>query len=165
MSPRFVSGWGRGPTRFMSPRRMLTSWGSSSSRNRLSHRPRRVIRSQLSCSHSDFGRLIGCIVRNLISLNDRPNSPTRSWTKNPWPRERAELGIGPGPSEDATEVLGLIHHADHGVSEIRPPFDLLDDLPRQSARPDDQHALADVMTAPDPVTQAQPEQEAGDHEK
>ena len=63
------------------------SWGSSSSRYRLSHCPTRVIRSPLSRSHSDFGRPTGCMVRNLTSLKRFPNRPTRSWMKNTEPRE------------------------------------------------------------------------------
>ena len=73
--------------------------------------------------------------------------------------------MGPGRSDDATEVLGAVYDADNGPSEIRPPLDLLDDLPRQGAPPEDQHALLGVTTAPDAMTQAQPEQEADDDEE
>src|SRR5438876_1195091 len=44
--------------------------------------------------------------------------------------------------------------ADEGVAVVRLPLDLLDDLAPEGACPEDQHALADVTTAPDAVTQA-----------
>src|SRR5437867_764461 len=80
--------------------------------------------------------------------------------------ERDDDAIGPGLLNDATEVLGVIHHADDDVSESRLPLDLLDDRAPQSALPEDQHPFADVTEASDSATHAaQPEQEADDDEE
>src|SRR5439155_4623136 len=76
--------------------------------------------------------------------------------------ERDDDAIGPGRFEGAPEVRGVIHHTDDGVSEAGSPLELRDDVTRHGAPADDQHALADVTTAPDAMTQAQPEQEAND---
>ena len=77
-SSKFDTGWGRGPTRFMSPRMTLKNCGSSSSRNFLSHFPTRVMRLALSHTHSDVGASARCMVRNLINLKRFAAMPTRS---------------------------------------------------------------------------------------
>src|SRR2546426_3750899 len=79
--------------------------------------------------------------------------------------QRDDDAIGPGRLDDATEILGVLHHADDGVSEMRLPLDLLDDLTAQRVPAEDQHALADMTKAPDAVTQAQTEQEADEDEE
>ena len=79
--------------------------------------------------------------------------------------ERDDDPIGPGRLDDATEVLGVLDHADDVVSQVRPPLDLLDNVATQRARSDDQHALAALTTAPDAVTDAQPEQETDDDDE
>src|SRR5213080_1058534 len=79
--------------------------------------------------------------------------------------QRDNDAIRPGRLDGATEVLGVLHHADDGVAELRSPLDLLDDLTAQRVPPEDQHALADVTKAPDAVTQAQSEQETDEDEE
>src|SRR5439155_583606 len=68
---------GRGPTMFISPRSTLKSWGSSSSRNFRSTRPRGVTRASsgwAQTSWSSWPRSSGatCIVRNLNMVNGLP---------------------------------------------------------------------------------------------
>src|SRR3989442_13374778 len=47
---------------------------------------------------------------------------------SPTLRQRDDDAIGPGRLADATEILGVFHHADDGVSEMRLALVLLDDL-------------------------------------
>src|SRR5438445_8858369 len=53
--------------------------------------------------------------------------------------QRDDDAIRPGRLDGATEVLGVLHHADDGVAELRSPLDLLDDLTAQRVPPEDQH--------------------------
>ena len=74
-APRRSRGWpigcGRGPIRFISPRSTLTSCGSSSSRKRRSQRPSGVMRSRLSCTHSDRG-VVARVHRAELQQPERP---------------------------------------------------------------------------------------------
>src|SRR2546426_153141 len=79
--------------------------------------------------------------------------------------ERDDDAIGPGGFEDTTEIRRVIQDADDDVSAMRPLLDLLDDLARQRARPEDQHARAATAKAPNAVTHAPPEQEANDDDE
>src|SRR4051812_8875365 len=82
-----VTGSGRGPTRDISPRRTLTSCGSSSIDQRRSIRPMRVtlgswrsLNSKPSASLAPAGNLSApcSMVRNFTILNSRPWCPNRT---------------------------------------------------------------------------------------
>ena len=105
-------GCGRGPTRFISPRRMLTSCGSSSRRKCRSHLPTRVMRSELSCTHSDRRCSPGCIVRNLSRLNGRPPRPIRSWTNSTGPSESSLIASAIRASSGASTSQAHHRHRD-----------------------------------------------------
>ena len=86
----------------MSPRSTFTNWGSSSSRNRRSQSPTRVIRSALSRAHSECAASVTNIVRNLSSRKRRPARPTRSWTKRTGPGESRRIAIAIAPMTGAS---------------------------------------------------------------
>src|SRR5437016_4487638 len=73
--------------KLISPRRTLTSWGSSSRFQRRSTRPTRVTRGSPALVMRGPGSELILIVRNFRMSNGLPRSPTRAWRKR----------IGPGP--------------------------------------------------------------------
>jgi hypothetical protein len=99
-------GCGRGPTRFISPRSMLTSCGNSSRRKRRSQAPTRVMRSRLSWTHSDFMD-IGRVHRPKLQQLERLAVASG-----------AILHEQNGPRESSLTMTAMI--AKSGASTIRP---------------------------------------------